>query len=140
MYEIKLGLQAFLRNRKRTLTTLGLITLLITFVVFINAIMYTNSATRDLERELWFGSWSHAYLDESKSQSFNTIGTYYKITNAVGSFDSTMLELSNFEYYNGREPRNENEVIVTLDAINLLGISYDLNQIITVDNYQFKIV
>lgn len=140
MYEIKLGIQAFLRNRKRTLTTLGLITLLITFVVFINTILYTNNATRDLERELWFGAWSHAFTDESKSQSFKTVGTYYKITDTVGSFDNTMLDLSNFEYYNGRAPKNENEVIVTLDAINTLGISYDLNQNITIDNYQFKVV
>lgn len=140
MYEIKLGLQALLRNRKRTFTTIGIIVFLISFVVLINAIMYTNSATRDLEKELWYGSWSHAFTDESDPDFFEIIGTYYKITDSVGSFDDNMFELSNFEYYKGRKPQNENEVIITLEALNTLGISYELNQNITIDNYQFEVV
>src|SRR5690554_526840 len=140
MYEIKLGLQALLRNRKRTFTTIGIIILLISFVVLINAIMYTNSATRDLEKELWYGSWSHAFTDESDPDFFEIIGTYYKITDSVGSFDDNMFELSNFEYYKGRKPQNENEVIITLEALNTLNISYELNQNITIDNYQFEVV
>lgn len=140
MYEIKLGLQAIIRNHKRTFTTIGIMMLLIAFVVLINAAIYTNRATRDLGRELHFGSWSHAFSDASQSGAFESVGALYTITHSLGSFDKPMFELSNLEYYKGREPRNEKEAIVTLDAINTLGISYDLGQSVSIDDYQFDIV
>lgn len=140
MYEIKLGLQALIRNRKRTLTTSGIILLLIFFVVLINVLTYTNRANQDVQREMLYGSWSHAFTDEGKSELFETVGSFYKITENVGSFDKAMFELANFEYYRGRKPQNEHEVILTLDALNILGVDYELNQSITIDNIQFKLV
>ena len=140
MYEIKLGLQALIRNRKRTFTMTGILVLLISFVVLINVLMYTNRANQDVQREMLYGSWSHAFIDESKSELFDTVGTYDKITDNVGSFDKNMLELANFEYYRGRKPQNEHEVILTLDALNTLGIDYELDQSISIDNIQFKLV
>ena len=140
MVEINLGCQAILRNRKRTFTTIGIISLLVIFVVLINAVIYTNRATSDLERESLYGAWSHAFVDESLSDSFETVGTYYKISDSVGSFDEDLFNLANLEYYSGQKPQNEDEIIITLDAINTLGISYDLNQKVTIDGFLFEIV
>jgi hypothetical protein len=50
-----------------------------------------------------------------------------------------MLDLSDFKYYNGCAPQIENEVIVTPDAINILGISYELIQSITIDIINSKL-
>ena len=140
MFEVKLGFQAILNNKKRTLSTLGLISLLITVIIFANVLIYTNRASKDLQLELIYGSWTHAFFEESRFSSFDAVGTYYIVADSLGSFDNTMFELARFEYYSGREPKNENEVIVTLDVINDLGLSYDLNQVIALNQRQFTIV
>lgn len=140
MFETKLGIQAIFNNKKRTFITLGLISLLIVVIVFANALIYTNRASKDLQLELIYGSWTHAFFEESRSSTFDAVGTYYRVSDSFGSFDKTMFELSNFEYYKGREPKSENEVIVTLNVINNLGLSYDLNQVITIDNKEYTLV
>lgn len=140
MYEIRLGFKALLRNRKRTFTLTGVIGISIVFMVLINAFIYTNSASRDFEREKIYGSWSHAFKEETMSDSFKKVGNYYIISDSIGSFDQSMFELANFNLYKGRLPKNENEVVITFDGVNSLGIDYELNQMIPIDDYIFELV
>lgn len=140
MYEIRLGLQALLRNRKRTITTSAIVTLLTVFIILLNTIIYTNFATQDLHREMIYGSWSHAFYEDNGAVKFETIGTYNKVSESVGSFDNAMFELSNFEYYNGRQAENETEAIMTVDEIQNRNLTYELNQKFTVDGIEYNLV
>ena len=140
MFEIKLGIQALLRNRKRTITTLSLMSLLIVFIVLINVLVFSNRTTNDLRLEKMYGAWTHAFLDKDQFDTFEKIGTYHKVSDSVGSFDKNMFELSNFEYYKGRAPLHKNEIVVTLDSLNMLGIDYELNQSVDIDGHQYQVV
>lgn len=140
MYEVRLGLQALLRNRKRTITTSAIVSLFMVFMILLNAIIYTDFATRDLHREMIFGSWSHAFYESNDSIPFEKVGTYHRITDSLGSFDENMFELSNFEYYSGHQPKNETEIIITIDEIQSRNLTYELNQMITIDGSDYKLV
>lgn len=140
MFEIKLGFQALLRNKKRTLTTTLIVSFLILFIILINTIPFTNRSTRDLEREMTYGSWSHTFSKDAPSDRYSTIGSIHKVTDTLGSFDQNMFDLARFSYYKGRAPKNSTEAIVTLDGLDAFGLDYELNTSFVVEGYDFEIV
>lgn len=115
-------------------------TLLTVSIILLNTIIYTNFATQDLHREMIYGSWSHAFYEDNGAIKFETVGTYNKVSESVGSFDNAMFELSNFEYYNGRQAENETEAIMTVDEIQNRNLTYELNQKFTIDGIDFNLV
>lgn len=128
------SLQGLWKYKKRTLSILLVFLGLSIALTFVSSFKYIERATKLVERQERFGRWSYAnfYGEISEFNDFDNVGTIYKIETSdeinFASFDESMFQLSSFKYYSGREPENNQEIIVELSSLNSLNAPIEIDQ------------
>src|SRR5690554_2265385 len=88
-----------------------------------------------------YGSWTHATEEKpTTSNESEIVGRYYKVNETLGSFDNNMFKLANLKLYSGRLPENNEEIVMTFEALSLQGKDYNLNQTISIDDDEYTLV
>ena len=125
--------------RSRIAGIFSILILVILITILPNILINTSYATDRLMTKQEFGHWTHvSFNGELKSKSsYDSTGNLYIISETndliIGSFDDGFSNLAYIDLIKGRLPINSSEIVVDYTNIAKLGLTFDLNQIISLN-------
>ncbi len=126
--------------------------LFLIFFLGLSSIIYTDSYEKTLEeqRKLSYGAWhfavydtdmttyeslaSHAMVESAGQMQIGGLATDGNggILGGIGCCDDALMDIGNMQLLDGRLPSSSNEIAVEASCLNMMGISYELGQHISI--------
>jgi hypothetical protein len=113
------------------------------WIILINIVSSSLNELSMRQKQQVFGNWtmiSDTLTDEMKNDEHITlIGEINRIDDNLGSYDSNMFTIEG-HLIEGELPKNNKEIIIEKTTLSNLGYKQQLNQTITYNNQQYKLV